>query len=263
MLVVDHSTPANLILDHAHVVEQEASRLRVGKLERDDLRQAGFVGLMIAAARFDADRGPFSAYARLWVRKEMQRAVAGTEFAAVVPAEYVGRVVALRGLADDGRALDEVARRLDLSVEITMALLRTLEISPGSGHVPSPEFDVEDAAILNILGEALRQAVDALPEDERTVVLDLYGIEDGTSKSTRAVAHRLGISPSTVRNRWQRSVERLRGVLHAPSPELRSTMTTETYRRLEWPMYGYAVGVPPSWAVFPRRQGSSYGIVLI
>ncbi len=42
-----------------------------------DLRQAGIVDLLVAADRFDPERGvPFRAYARLWVRKEIQRAIA-------------------------------------------------------------------------------------------------------------------------------------------------------------------------------------------
>jgi DNA-directed RNA polymerase sigma subunit (sigma70/sigma32) len=41
-------------------------------MQRADLHQAGMVGLLVAADRFDPGRGvPFRAFARHWVRKEV------------------------------------------------------------------------------------------------------------------------------------------------------------------------------------------------
>lgn len=87
------------------VVVAEARRYRVWRMQRADLHQAGMVGLLVAADRFDPDRGvPFRAFARHWVRKEIQRAIADQEFASTVPAALTGSLVALRGLLATDRA---------------------------------------------------------------------------------------------------------------------------------------------------------------
>jgi hypothetical protein len=54
---------------------------------------------------------PFAAYARTWVRKEIQRAISQQEFPAVLPPDLIGRTVALR------RALAENADSLATSAE--------------------------------------------------------------------------------------------------------------------------------------------------
>ena len=70
-----------LVAMHGRLVEREVARYRTWHIDRADLRQAGILGLLIAASRFDPDRAvPFGAYAHTWVRKEIQRAVARQEF---------------------------------------------------------------------------------------------------------------------------------------------------------------------------------------
>src|SRR3954451_11447973 len=99
-----------LVAGALDVVAAEARRYRVWRVERADLLQAGMVGLLVAADRFDPGRGvPFRAFAALWVRKEMQRAVAGQAFAAAGPATLIGPLVALRGLLGDDRTDLDVA----------------------------------------------------------------------------------------------------------------------------------------------------------
>ena len=86
-----------LVAGHACLVEREAARYRTWHIDRADLRQAGILGLLIAAARFDPERAvPFAAYTHTWVRKEIQRAISQQEFPAVLPPDLIGRTVALR-----------------------------------------------------------------------------------------------------------------------------------------------------------------------
>lgn len=81
-----------LFIRHRDLVEREISRYRTWHIDRADLRQAGILGLLIAAARFDPAHGvPFGAYAHTWVRKQIQRAIAQQEFPAVLPPDLTGR----------------------------------------------------------------------------------------------------------------------------------------------------------------------------
>lgn len=245
--------PTGLVEGHAYVVHQEATRFHVSRIEIQDLHQAGLLGLLLAAARFDENRGPFSAYARHWVRKEMQRAVGGSEFSTVVPADYVGRVVALRRLAEDTSGVADLARRVQLSEAVTAALLGALSVEMPPGEVPHPTgVPADEIAIGNVLAEALRAAIADLPTNERSVVVDHFGIADGEPKSARAVSRRLGISPSTVRSRLQRSLDLLRVALQSISlQEGTNPLTTSATRAIEWPNYGFAIEIPSGWDVFP------------
>ena len=85
----------SLLAGAVDVVVAEARHYRVWRMQRADLHQAGMVGLLVAADRFDPGRGvPFRAFARHWVRKEVQRAIADQEFASTVPATLTGPLVA-------------------------------------------------------------------------------------------------------------------------------------------------------------------------
>jgi RNA polymerase sigma factor (sigma-70 family) len=259
--------PSALIRDHAYIVRQEARRFKLRLLDRDDLDQAGAMGLLIAAARFDSSLGAFPAYARLWVRKEMQRAVAGAEFATVVPSELVGRVVAIRALADGpGTNVDALAEALGLSSNTVRGLLGVLIVSAPEHEVPPPPSlaSVEGDALLNALGAALRHAVAELPTDLRDAIDAHYGLSDDHPKSVRAVGRALGISSSTVRARTTKAIHQLRRALRAERPDTRSaSMPTTTGRRLGWPDLGFTVTVPVDWEVFPGEHKSSNEIVRV
>lgn len=139
-----------LVAEHGRLVDREVARYRTWHIDRADLRQAGVLGLLIAASRFDPERAvPFAAYAHTWVRKEIQRAISQQEFPAVLPADLVGRTVALR------RALDEHADRLHLaaaalgiSPATVAALHRQLDaaVIVDDEELPAPGYTLTDPA---------------------------------------------------------------------------------------------------------------------
>jgi hypothetical protein len=124
------------------------TRYRTWRLDRADLYQAGLLRLLVAATRFDPGRSvPFAAYAHVWLRKEIQRAIARQEFPAVLPAELIGRTVALR------RALDEnvdrlalAAAALGLAPATVAALYRRLDVPVASeeDELPAPGYVLAD-----------------------------------------------------------------------------------------------------------------------
>lgn len=118
----------SLIASAVHIVDAEARRYRVWRMQRADLHQAGILGLLVAADRFDDTRGvPFKAFAAHWVRKEIQRAIADQEFASSIPATSIGSAVALRGiLAQPHADLRVAAAALGISPASVEALHRQL-----------------------------------------------------------------------------------------------------------------------------------------
>jgi RNA polymerase sigma factor (sigma-70 family) len=210
-----------LVAEHAGLVDREASRYRTWRMERADLRQAGLLGLLIAAARFEPEFGvPFPAYARVWVRKEIQRAIARQEFPATLPPDLVGRTIGLR------RALDEHAGRLPLAAAAlgisptTVAALQR-QLPPGTPvedeeDLPVPGYtlaDPETWAVGRDFADAARAAL--LRMDPRTAdaLILRYGLDDGPQRSYRQIGRRLGVSDHTAQAMVRRAQERLRRLL--------------------------------------------------
>ena len=154
-----------LVAGHGHLVEREAARYRTWHIDRADLRQAGILGLLIAAARFDSERAvPFAAYARTWVRKEIQRAISQQEFPAVLPPDLTGRTVALRRALDEhADSLSVAAAALGISPATAAALHRQLHFTATEDdeQLPAPGYtltDPEHAAIAQDFTAAARAA---------------------------------------------------------------------------------------------------------
>jgi RNA polymerase sigma factor (sigma-70 family) len=215
-----------LVRSALDVVTAQARRYRVWRMQRADLQQAGMVGLLVAAGRFDPGRGvPFRAFATHWVRKEIQRAVAEQEFAAAVPATAVGSLVALRGLlARDRTDIDVAAAALGISPGTAVALYRQLpavtqpadddDDDPLAGALPGSAFpDPETAAVAAGTGAVLRRALAALDRPVAEALVLRYGLDGGPERSLREVARILGRSDHTVRALVERGHRVLREVM--------------------------------------------------
>jgi RNA polymerase sigma factor (sigma-70 family) len=214
-----------LVRSALDVVTAQARRYRVWRMQRADLQQAGMVGLLVAAGRFDPGRGvPFRAFATHWVRKEIQRAIAEQEFAAAVPATAIGSLVALRGLlARDRTDIDVAAAALGISPGTAVALYRQLpaiiqpaddEDDPLAAALPGSAFpDPEAAAVAASTGAVLRQALAALDRPVAEALVLRYGLDGGPERSLREVARILGRSDHTVRALVERGHHVLREVM--------------------------------------------------
>ncbi len=209
-----------LVAGHGYLVEREAARYRTWHVDRADLRQAGLLGLLIAAARFDAERAvPFAAYARTWVRKEIQRAISQQEFPAVLPPDLIGRTVALR------RALDECAGNLSLaaaalgiSPAAVAALYRQLHVTATEDdeELPAPGYvlsDPENAAVAQDFTAAARAALARMDPRQADALILRYGLDDQPERSFRQIGRHLGVSDHTARDLVDRAQAELRRLI--------------------------------------------------
>lgn len=209
---------ADVFADCAKLVEGLAWRMKSKiptHIDADDLIQAGMVGLVESAHRFDAARGvPFSAFALLRIRgamlDEMRRDDALTR-GARERVRSIGEA-AHRAAQHHGRAPreSEVAGVLALP----LAELRALCTDPSRPHVDDwgegGEAADRDAPDLADLVDSRRQcaalfdAIRRLPVQEREVVT-LRHFRDWNGESIGAA---LGVSVSRVSN-LHRSAQRL------------------------------------------------------
>lgn len=209
-----------LVAEHGRLVDREVARYRTWHIDRADLRQAGVLGLLIAASRFDPERAvPFAAYAHTWVRKEIQRAISQQEFPAVLPADLVGRTVALR------RALDEHADRLHLaaaalgiSPATVAALHRQLDaaVIVDDEELPAPGYTLTDpahTAAARDFATAVRAAIARMEPRRADALVLRYGLDDQGERSFRQIGRRLGVSDHTARALVERAQAELRRLI--------------------------------------------------
>ncbi|QHC22925.1 sigma-70 family RNA polymerase sigma factor [Streptomyces sp. GS7] len=209
-----------LVMEHGHLVEREAARYRTWHIDRADLRQAGVLGLLIAAARFDPERAvPFAAYARTWVRKEIQRAISQQEFPAVLPADLVGRTVALRRALDEhADSLNLAAAALGISPATVTALHRQLRVvaTEDDEEPPAPGYtltDPEHAAVTQDFIGAARSALARMDPRQADALILRFGLDNHPARSYRRIGGHLGVSDHTARSLVERAQADLRRLL--------------------------------------------------
>jgi RNA polymerase sigma factor (sigma-70 family) len=208
-----------LVAGHGYIVEREAVCYRTWHIDQADLRQAGILGLLIAAARFDPERAvPFAAYARTWVRKEIQRAIAQQEFPAVLPPDLIGRTAGLRRvLTENAGSLNLAAAALGISPATVAALHRQLHTTATATEddeeLPAPGYTLtnpEHAAVAQSFAAAARAALARMDPRQADALILRYGLDDQPERSFRQIGRHLGVSDHTARNLVERAQAELR-----------------------------------------------------
>jgi len=178
--------------------------------------------IFAAAYRLTSDRGVAEevvqeTFLTLWNRAELFDPQAGSLSAWL---HTIGRNRAVDRLRAAGRrpqlvALSSSAAPAESETQALERAATAGTVMAGAAPMPGPE----EAAAASDLREAIRVAIAAMPEVERTVILLAYQEE----LSQTEIADRLAWPLGTVKTRTRRALLRLRGALGdelGPSPEL-------------------------------------------
>jgi RNA polymerase sigma-B factor len=218
-----------LIMRDAPLVRSVAGHFGRALVERDDLEQVGYVGLIKAVERFDSSLGvPFEAYARTIVGGEISHYVRDLVPTMRVPRWYgnlnrrlhqsrdrlesaLQREPTVFELADDMNVTPEGVREiLALRAQYNLMSLtdHSSEREPAIDRIRSRRYEnfhlpIEDRIVLD-------RAIERLAAFERNVV-DLFFYQDLTQTE---IAKRLGFSQKHISRILAATLAKLRADIH-------------------------------------------------
>src|SRR3989440_714825 len=219
-----------LVNSNLRLVISNARKYQGHELPLLDLIQEGILGLIRAAEKFDYRKGfKFSTYATFWIRQAIQRALDNRARTIRIPVHLgqrerkiaraqrelgarLGREPTYEEIAQEAELkLEDVREALDAARVVT-SLDRPVgeeEETPFGALLASDERGPEEEVDISLREDALRRAVDSLPEREREVVKLRYGINGDDPTPLSETGRRLGISQDAVRKLERRALTEL------------------------------------------------------
>jgi RNA polymerase primary sigma factor len=226
----DLEAKGRLVNSNLRLVISNARKYQGHELPLLDLIQEGILGLIRATEKFDWRKGyKFSTYATFWIRQAIQRALDNRARTIRIPVHLgqrerkIGRahreLVAELGREPTDEELAQAAELTPEELEEARAASRVVtsldrpvgesEDTPFGALLPSDELSPDEEVDIALREDALRRALDQLPEREREVVKLRYGINGDDPTPLSETGRRLGISQDTVRRLERKALAEL------------------------------------------------------
>ncbi|MCK6387171.1 RNA polymerase sigma factor RpoS [Zoogloea sp.] len=200
-----------------------------------DLVEEGNLGLIHALEKFDPERGfRFSTYATWWIRQNIERAIMNQSRTIRLPVHVVKELNQvlrtkrqLEAVSNGDATVDDVARRMDRSVDEVRAILALnehtasldapLDIDPtlsigeslADEDAETPEVQIQDLEVETLVREWIGQ----LSEKQRMVIRHRYGIDECEVQTLEELADTLELTRERVRQIQLEALGQLRRII--------------------------------------------------
>ena len=200
-----------------------------------DLVEEGNLGLIHALEKFDPERGfRFSTYATWWIRQNIERAIMNQSRTIRLPVHVVKELNQvlrtkrqLEAMSNGDATVDDVARRMDRSVDEVRAILALnehtasldapLDIDPtlsigeslADEDADTPEVQIQDLEVETLVREWIGQ----LSEKQRMVIRHRYGIDECEVQTLEELADALELTRERVRQIQLEALGQLRRII--------------------------------------------------
>ena len=227
----DLQAKEQLINSNLRLVISNARKYQGHELPLLDLIQEGIFGLIRASEKFDWRRGyKFSTYATFWIRQAIQRALDNRARTIRIPVHLGQRERKIARAESELAARlgreptdDEIAATAELSLDevreareaarVVTSLDRPVgeqEETSFGALLPSGERGPDEEVDILLREDALRRALERLPEPEREVVKLRYGLNGNPDPAPLSeTGRRLGISQDAVRKLERKALSQL------------------------------------------------------
>jgi len=226
----DLEAKSRMVNSNLRLVISNARKYQGHDMPLLDLIQEGILGLIRATEKFDWRKGyKFSTYATFWIRQAIQRALDNRARTIRIPVHLGQRERRIARAANElavklGREPtdEEIAQAADVSLDelheardatrVVTSLDRPVgdtEETPFGALLASEERGPEEEVDIVLREDALRRALEQLPEQEREVVKLRYGVGGDEPTPLVETGRRLGISQDTVRRLERKALAEL------------------------------------------------------
>lgn len=194
------------------------------RLDVEDIRQAGFIGLIKAGEKFDVRLGySFSTYATYWIRQSIVREIFDYGFLIRVPVhmmERINKVIKLdnkfrgQGLNSEDR-IQKISNEIGISEELVKEALiirgdflscSSLNTPIGEGDTELEEFivdkeglSVEEIVTSHMLHLQLMEVLTTLSEREQKILSLRFGLQDENPKTLEEIGKEFNLTRERIR----------------------------------------------------------------
>ena len=210
-------------------------RVYGNKMDFEDLEQAGMLGMIKAAERFDLNAGTeFSTYAVWWIKQAITREIMDHGYTVRIPVhrmEQIQKVMRLDSKfaaeSDHGKRMELISNASGMSVELVEDCLRlfyqfikatSLDLPVGEEEdvtlgdlIPyEGSMSVEDTVSQQILRERLEEVLETLTTREQKVIRMRFGLDDGRARTLEQVGQVFGVTRERIRQIEAKALRKLR-----------------------------------------------------
>ncbi len=204
-------------------------------LDFEDLEQAGYIGLLKAAEKFDLSRdAAFSTYAVFWIRQSIVREIMDNGFAIRIPVhlmEIIAKITRLdneynlKGYGFNDR-IHLIAEKLNITEKRVDNLLaiRQQYLSYSSLNIPVGEEEeteleelyvdkeqmlVEDIVANKFLKDQMQEVLLTLTDREQRVLNLRFGFTDGNVRTLEEVGREFNVTRERIRQIEAKAIRKL------------------------------------------------------